>query len=171
VTIGFYNSTDGTGGPTSNNAKAFLGRAEAIFKASEGVNIWLGGNVFTKKSSPGMRTTLFGGFGSVCYNEFSLLGEVDFIRNTGARTSKDSTGIATYIEANYVVTPGVDLKIAWDFYDPDKDLKTGAVSKYSIGVDFFPLPGVEVEPIYRWVDDQPTDVKNNEFQIMLHFYL
>jgi hypothetical protein len=33
------------------------------------------------------------------------------------------------------------------------------------------LPGVEIRPVYRFVKDEPVDVKNDEFQLLLHFYL
>jgi hypothetical protein len=165
ITAGMYNSPSRVSGPT------MLGRVEGVFKASEDVNIWLGGNVFTKKALPNMRNTLLGGFGAVSYKDFTVVGEVDLIRNTGLGTTKDSTGIATHVEVDFVVTPGLDVKAAWDFFDPDKDLKTGSVSRYSVGFEFFPIQGFEVRPVYRFVVDDPTNIKNNEFQFLVHFFL
>jgi hypothetical protein len=77
----------------------------------------------------------------------------------------------TFVELDYVVTSGLDIKVGYDFYDPDKDLKTGSMSKYSIGLEFFPISGVELRPIYHIVKDEPTDIKNDEFQFLVHFYL
>jgi len=76
-----------------------------------------------------------------------------------------------YGEAHYTVTDGVGLNVAYDFYDPDKDRKSGATSRYSIGAEFFPIGGVEVRPIYRIIKEDPTDVKNNEFHVLFHIYL
>jgi len=168
ITGGVYNATDGFGAGTGNN-KALLGRAEGMFKASEDLNIGIGGNVFTKKNAAGLRTTLYGGFGSLSYENLTLLGEANLIENKSSATKV--TGIVTFVELDYVVTPGLDIKVGYDFYDPDKDLKTGSMSKYSIGLEFFPISGVELRPVYHIVKDEPKDIKNDEFQFLVHFYL
>ncbi len=168
ITGGVYNATDGFGAGTGSD-KAVLGRAEGIFKASEDVHVGIGGNVFTKMNPAGDRTTLFGGFGSLSYEGLTVLGEGDFIQNKASGVKV--TGIVTFVEVDYVLTPGLDLKVGYDFYDPDKDLKTGSKSKYSFGFEFFPISGVEVRPVYHIVKDEPVDIKNDEFQLLFHFYL
>jgi hypothetical protein len=94
---------------------------------------------------------------------------VDMIRTAVA--SKTVSGVVGFGEVDYMVIPGVDLKAMYDFYDPDRDLKSGAVSRYSFGFEFFPISGVEVRPLYRIVVDSPRDVKNNELHVMFHVYL
>jgi len=168
ITGGIFNSFDGFGSGTGNE-KALLGRAEGMFKVSEDVNLGVGGDVFTKKDASGAKTTLFGGFGSFSYENLSILGEADLREETVSGTK--TTGLVTFVEVDYVVIPGLDLKLGYDFYDPDKDLETGAMSKYSFGVEFFPISGVEVRPIYSIVKDDPVNIKNDEFQLLLHFYL
>jgi hypothetical protein len=168
ITGGVYNAADGFGAG-AGNSKALLGRVEGMFKASEDFNVGIGGNVFTKESAEGIRTTLYGGFGSLSYENLTLTGEADLIENKDAESKV--TGIVTFVELDYVVTPGLDLKVGFDFYDPDQDSKTGAMSKYSFGLEFFPISGVELRPIYRIVKDEPTNIKNDEFQFLVHFYL
>lgn len=165
ITAGIYNSPSGISGPT------MLGRVEGLFEASENTHVWIGANAFTRKAVPDMRVSLLGAFGGISFGDFTILGEADLIRSTGLGTSKDSTGVVTYLEADYVITPGVDLKFGWDFFDPDKDVKSGSVSKYSVGLEFFPIQGVEVRPVYRFVVDDPNDINNNEFNLLVHFYL
>lgn len=168
ITGGVYNATDGFGAGTGSD-KAVLGRAEGIFKATEDLHVGIGGNVFTKMNPAGQRTTLFGGFGSLSYDNLTILGEGDLIENKAAGVK--ITGLVTFVEVDYVLTPGLDLKLGFDFYDPDKDLKTGSMSKYTVGFEFFPISGVEVRPLYRIVKDEPVDIKNDEFQLLVHFYL
>lgn len=168
ITGGIYNAAEGFGAGTGSD-KAVLGRAEGIFKASEDVHVGIGGNVFTKMNPAGQRTTLLGGFGSLSYDNLTILGEGDLIQNKSAGTK--ITGLVTFVEVDYVLTPGLDLKVGYDFYDPDKDLKTGSMSKYTFGFEFFPVSGVEVRPLYRIVKDEPVDLKNDEFQLLVHFYL
>ena len=86
------------------------------------------------------------------------------------------TDIGTDIDDSWALAyllrcPGLDLKLAYDFYDPSIDLKSGANSRYTAGVEFFPLPGVEVRPLYRFVRETPVEVRNNEFDIVLHCYI
>jgi hypothetical protein len=61
--------------------------------------------------------------------------------------------------------------VIYDFYDPDLDVKTGSFSRYSFGFEFFPIAGVEVRPLYRINQEDPTDSTNDEFHLLLHFYL
>jgi len=128
----------------------------------------LGGNVFRKEQENGS-VTLYGGFGSFSIGDLTLLGEVDLMRTASGATTVSS--LVAFGEAGYVLTPGVDLKVSYDFFDPDRDLKTGAVSRYSVGVEFFPISGVEVRPVYRILVEEPKNVENNELHILLHIYL
>jgi hypothetical protein len=164
---GVYNASDGFGTGTGSN-KALLGRVEGMFKAGEGVHLGVGGNVFTKKTGT-TTSTFFGGFGSFSYDDLTVIGELDLLENKTAGTK--TTGLVSLVEVDVVISPGLDLKAAYNFYDPDKDLKTGSVSKYTFGFEFFPLSGVEVRPLYHIVKEEPTDIKNDEFQLMIHFYL
>jgi len=166
VTAGFYNAADAFGGGSSK--KAFLGRAEGIFKLGSEAYAGLGGNVFRKEQENGS-ITLYGGFGSVSIGDLTLLGEVDLMRT--ARENTTVSGLIVYGEAGYVLTPGVDLKASYDFYDRDRDVKSGAVSRYSIGLEFFPIGGVEVRPMYRILVEDPKNVPNNELHILFHIYL
>ncbi len=169
ITGGFYNADAGADFGGLNNKKAFLGRAEGMFPLGTGVSIGVGGDVFTKQNAAGDTKTLMGGFGSFSYGLLSVFGEADLIRNTSL--GKTITGLVAYVEGDYMVTQGVDLKLAYDFYDPDKDLKTGAFSRYSVGLEFFPMGGVEVRPVFRILTESPANKTQNEFDLMFHIYL
>jgi hypothetical protein len=142
-----------------------------MFKLSDRAFLGLGGNVFsTKTGIPGVSTTYYGGFGSFSLGDLTLLGEADWIRSSPAGVV--TTALATYAEADYVVVQGVDLKLAYDFYDQDIHYKTGSKSRYSVGVEFFPASGVEIRPVYRILKQQNPDIGTmNEFDLMLHLYL
>jgi hypothetical protein len=77
----------------------------------------------------------------------------------------------SYTELNYVLVNGVDLKLGYDFYDPDKNLKTGSEARTNVGAEFFLMSGVEVRPLYRFNLEQPTEINNDEFDLMFHFFL
>ncbi len=106
----------------------------------------------------------------------TLLAEADFLRSKTSVTTQK--GLIAFAEADVTVTPGVDLIASMDSYDPDTDLKTGSVSRFSFGVACFPLSGVEIRPIYRFTKKENvisgTDlstVPENELHILFHLYL
>jgi len=168
LTGGIYNADEGDLPPTSSS-KAFLGRLEGMFTLAPELFLGLGGNVLTKKVA-GVTSTFYGGMGSFSWGGLTLFGEVDLVKYkypVGATIS----GLVTYIEADYVVTPGLDLKLAYDFHDFDLDYKTGTIARYSIGLEFFPLSGVELRPIYRIVKENPNSGNKNELDLLLHLYL
>ena len=164
---GFYNAIDGFGSGVGNE-KAFLLRGEGIWAIGEDVALGVGANAFRRYESGG-HTTFYGGMGSLSYGRFVLLGEGDLIHtDQGGSLVK---GFVVYGEAHYLLIDGLDLKVTYDFYDPDTDKKNGAQSRYGLGFEFFPYAGVELSPIYRFVREEPVDVDNDEFQFLIHFYL
>ena len=172
ITGGVFNSSDGAPDPYGGAGldKGLLGRIDGIFALSEDVHLGLSANIFRRELSPGRVNTLLGGVGSISYGNLTVLGEVDRIQNKDSSGTRPD-GVVVYIEGNYVLTPGVDLKLAYEFYDSDVDLQSGAVSRYTVGAEFFPISGIEVRPLYRINVEKPTDTKNNEFDLVFHIYL
>jgi hypothetical protein len=85
--------------------------------------------------------------------------------------NKQVTGNILFTELNYILIDGIDVKIGYEFYDPNIDLQDGSISRYTFGVEFFPLSGVEVRPQYRVTQEKPVERANNEFHLMFHFFL
>jgi hypothetical protein len=164
---GIYNAQDNYGATTLSQ-KAYLGRAEGIFTLADDIHFGIGADVFRKATPNNFSTTLWGGLASFSYKDFTIFGEADLIKNNG-RSGVD--GVVSYVEADFMITQGLDLKLAYDFYDPDKDVKSGSLSRYSFGFEFFPISGVEVRPLYRIVTRDPDSVQANEFDVIVHFYL
>lgn len=163
LTGGFYNASDDIGSATQKQ-KAYLGRAEGMFELGEKVHLGLGANVFARQTVFGYTTSLLGGMGSFSVGNYTIFGEADLIKNNG---NSGVDGFVSYAEFDGMVVQGLDLKVAYDFYDPDKNLKTGSLSRYSFGFEFFPIGGVELRPVYRIIKDGTT---GNEFDLLVHFY-
>jgi hypothetical protein len=167
VSGGVYNAVDGFGG-TAGSEKAFLGRVEGMFGLAKDVNVGIGANVLHRQQASGS-AWLFGGFGCFSIGRLILLGEGDLVRTS--LSTRTQTGILVYGEADYAIVDGVDLLLAYDFYDPDRNYKSGTISRYSVGVGFIPFGGVEVRPLYRIIREDPIDGKNNELHVQFHIYL
>lgn len=173
VNVGIFNGRKGgLTGTTGTKNKAVVVRAEANVQ-TEIVNFNVGGSFYNLPNSttPG-KTRIIGGFGVVTVaNNLTLQGEFDILTTYSSTKLKEVSGNILYAEANYLIINGVDLKLGYEFYDPNIDLKDGSVTRFTIGAELFPLTGVEVRPLYRINQEKPTEFKNNELHVMFHFYL
>lgn len=162
---GIYNGETGSD-PSNGQIRLVTTRAEAFLQL-ENVNVSIGGSAWYNKGAAGT-LTMYGGFGGLNYKDVTFHAEVDM--------KKDKTGPGTqefisYLELNYLLLDGLDINFIYDFYDPDIDLKTGSQSRYSAGVEFFPLPGVELRPVFRILKTTPGQTTDKEFDILLHLFL
>jgi hypothetical protein len=147
--------------------KVLAARAEGRTEIGD-IRLNLGGSVLRTPSSTAT-TRLLGAFGGVSCAELSLFGEADFRKDEAA--AGDRRSFLTYVEADYMVRSGLDLKVIYEYTDPDVDLKSGSFSATSFGVEFFPVAGLEVKPLFRLQKEEPVDQDNNEFHCLFHFYL
>ncbi len=163
-------------------AKAVFGKAEGRFNLGP-ANLMLGVSSYNDVSGP-ERYNMLGGYGALTlFDRFTVGGDVERIRGNstlmgvnGDRLQRNATGkslkqLAVMVEGNYMVVPGFDLKVIYDFFDPDTDVQTGSVTRLSGGFEFFPLSGVEVRPLLRMTTDDVLKRDVTDLHILFHFYL
>jgi hypothetical protein len=167
MTGGMYNADDGFGSGTSS-AKAFLGRAETIIELSRSIHLGLGANIYTRRLADGTSATITGAMAGLSLGDLAFTGEADWLAPGGPASAKQRI---VFLEADYPVVEGVDVKIAYDYFDPDDSRLTGILSRYTAGVEFFPLPGVEIRPLYRYGKDTAGNVSSRQAELHLHIYL
>lgn len=121
------------------------------------------------------------GFFSIgVFERLAILGEIDY--NRLDRALRDSTGnVQTernefktmFGELNIKVIDGLELKGQFELYKPQVGI-TDSLEKrrYSFGIVLFPFTGLEIESIVRLVKEpkRETEIKNDEFQTVFHFY-
>ena len=152
-----------------NRSKAILGRAESGFKIAP-FNIRLGANYYNNAFVSGI-TTLYGGFLTASLSgNLTLLAEVDQMKDYVGPTNTVTTGMVSSVEIDYVLTQGLDLKLGYDFYDPNIKRKTGSESRYVVGFELYPLSGIELRPLYVINKENPVDLRNNQILFLLHFF-
>ena len=173
VNVGVFNGRKGgLTGTSGTKNKAVVVRGDATL-LSDLVNFNVGGSFYSLPTPGGPgKTQIAGAFGVLSLaNNLTLQGEYDQLSTYVPTKGGMVTGSMLYGEANYVIVSGVDLKLGYEFYDPNIDLKDGTVTRWTIGAELFPMTGVEVRPLYRINQEKPTELKNNELHIMFHFYL
>lgn len=153
-----------------NGFKALLASGDVSGKIA-GISLKIGGSYYNNASSVGV-TTLMGVYGTASIDgNFTLLGEFDKKRNYNNATLTKTLSSIMYVEADYVLTQGLDLKLGYEFYDPDTRYLTGTESRIVAGLEFFPISGVELRPTYVIRTESPNDTPNDQLLVMLHLYL
>ncbi len=88
--------------------------------------------------------------------------------------SKDASNLAVLHQMSYRILQGVEVVGRYEFFDPDMELQTGAINRTSIGLELFPVRGIEVKLGYRTSQlEFPGESSEPESQLLtqIHIYL
>ncbi len=130
------------------------------------------------------RLNLLGGYASATLmDRLTLIGDVERIRGNSSSMSvtsdlnqRNAPGtllkqLAVMFEVDYELLQGIDVKLMYDFFDPNTDVKSGMAVRYSGGFEFMPVSGVEVRPLFRYSKDTILNRNTTDLQIMIHLFL
>ncbi|OGC96250.1 MAG: hypothetical protein A2W25_03765 [candidate division Zixibacteria bacterium RBG_16_53_22] len=162
--IGMFN---GTGGQLDNDrGKAVAARLEYRLKIV-GLGLGLAGSFWQNDRTSG-RIDMYGPayYLKAWQGKLIYLGELDWLDDKGSNTKL----FATTQSLAFRLTQGIWIEGKYDFHDPDVDLKSGATSRYSLSIDYFPIGFLELEPSLRFYND---DVINDDYVIFIqqfHFF-
>ena len=164
--IGFFN---GSGGMFDDGkGKAVSSRLE--FRHHVGPVGFSAGGSYYFDDTPGGERTMYGPLFYLNVARIIYLGEVDWLDDK----ISDPDGIISMAmthKLNYSIIQGIWLELLYDFYDPDTDLKTGSVSRYGLGIDYFPYGFLEIEPNVKFYDDSVVgDRHYTLFNTQFHFF-
>ena len=112
--------------------------------------------------------TMMGVSGGLSYSDFTYTFEADQAENW----IDGSTSRALYDELAWKIIQGVQLIGKYDFFDPNTNLQNGAVSRYTLGVEIYPLNIMEIKLQARLnqVDLDNTNTPDPEYLIQTHFW-
>ena len=102
---------------------------------------------------------------------FVLLGE---LAQMDGWPRDGSSNFASMHQLSYRLIQGLDVISRYEFFDPDMDLQNGAINRMSLGLEIFPVRGVEVKLSYRRSQlDIPGTAEDPQSQILsqIHIYL
>ncbi|MBI4209873.1 MAG: hypothetical protein HY538_09260 [Deltaproteobacteria bacterium] len=160
----FWNAslTNGTfAGNDQNDAKAFTVKGGFVKR-----RLWIGGSFF-RNPTPTVTSTRYGLFGALSYWDGTLLWEID--RGEDEEEGSIAQIDASLVELHWLLRQGINLKVKYDFLDPDRDIADDDLRRYSAGFEFFPVRFSRFELKYRWNEESPNQ-DNNELFSELHLF-
>lgn len=173
LNLGVMNGAGGLSQDNDHRLAGFLRSAirQRVFDAS----LTLGGSFAYSESDAGPRR-MGGPFGSASIGPFTWVGEMDWLRAPVEGVEGGTPdALVTSHELFFQLRRGLSLRATYDFYDPDVDTESGALSAYGVGVDalIYPFLGVQAMAVKRETDDGPgiSGLAEEYFQprIQVHF--
>jgi hypothetical protein len=163
--IGIYNGDDGSD-PSNGKIRLVTSRVE-VFYTSENIKLAAGGSIWQNNAVLG-RCRMVGLFAAAAYGDVTLHSEIDFKNDAAVLGTEERV---SFVEINYKAIQGLELKLMYDFYDPDITSLTGTETRISVGAEVFPVEGFEIRPMFRLSKKGLKNAQENQFDLMLHFYL
>jgi hypothetical protein len=159
-------ATNGTAGANDNNAsKQFVGSFSYVH---DSFRVGISGNY--NPSDAGDRTSggLWGGFR---FHSAVLLGEVDLVKDQ-IPGANDREQFVAHAEIDYLITEGWNVKAAYEFYDPNRDIDENERDRVVIGVEPFIVPFLQLGVYYKFNQSIPQNIPQNadELTFRIHVY-
>lgn len=153
-----------SGGEEDNRSKQFSLVAQTRFK------IWRFGVSASDNIASDATLVQTGAFGGIILGRVALLGEID--RRLTKAGSGTQERLIAFAEADLQITRGLDVKFTHDWMDPDTDVSTDARVRDSLGVEWIPIPFVQLRLYVRRSDGPPQVAGSRDKQADLeaHFF-
>jgi hypothetical protein len=100
-----------------------------------------------------------------------LLGEADYIHDDSFPTQTRNQ-IVLHSELDYLIHQGWNVKVAYEYYDPDRSVAENERDRFVIGVEPFITPFVQASVFYTFNQSIPQNEAQNadELTFQLHLY-
>jgi len=130
----------------------------------------IGASLNTNDADTGDRN-MGGVFVGIKTGPIAWLAEADYVRDEISGSS-DQDGIAGLIEGNWLFRKGHNIKVGYDYFDPDRDIDEDHQVRYSVLWEYSPFQFVQSRVGVRVADGPPQfNVQNrDEFFVELHGY-
>lgn len=152
-----------SGGQEDNRSKQGSLVVQTRFKT------WRFGFSASDNIASGATVTQTGLFGGIILGRVALLGEIDKRRTKDNGTQDRLIALA---EADLQITRGLDIKYTHDWTDPDTDVSTDERVRDSLGVEWIPIPYVQLRLYLRRSDGPPQvqGTRDKQADLELHIY-
>lgn len=151
------------GGPELDDGKQVS--LSAVYVQSK----WrLGGSLNFNNSDAGDRE-LYGVFAGYRTGPVAWLAEVDYVVDMGFPEGKRNR-IATLIEGNWRIRKGFNLKVTFEYLDPDDTLEEDEQNRSSAVLEVFPVQFTQLRVGIRYYDGIPQSAVQNRTESFLQVH-
>jgi hypothetical protein len=156
--------SNGTGGaPETDKGKQGVLRAEFV------QSVWrAGASAAFNHTDAGDRQS-FGVFGAYRAGPVVLLGEVDFVDDDGIGDSGRKL-MASLTEADWKLAQGHNLKLTYEWFEPDRDVDEDEQTRTSLVYEWAPIQFLQLRAGVRAYDGIPQNDSQNRTQAFLQLH-
>ena len=108
-----------------------------------------------------------GGFGAVNFGPVVLLGEVDWFDD---ESIGDGKLMATLAEADWKIRQGHNLKLTYEWFEPDDDVDEDEQTRTSLLYEWSPIQFIQLRGGVRFYDGIPQNDNQNRTQGFLQLH-
>jgi hypothetical protein len=98
-----------------------------------------------------------------------FMGEADWIREDGDQLNRNQT--VTYLEMDYKITNGWNAKLAYEYFDPDRDINENERDRVVVGIESFLTSFVQLQVFYKFNQSIPQNIPQNADELLLRLHL
>jgi hypothetical protein len=158
--------SNGTGGaPEVDEGKQGVVRAEYVHSA------WRAGASAAFNHTDAGDRQAFGVFGAYRAGPVVLLGEVDFVDDDGIGDGGRKL-MCTLAEADWKIAQGHNLKLTYEWFEPDRDVDEDEQTRTSVVYEWAPIQFLQLRTGVRVYDGIPQNDLQNRTQafVQLHVF-
>ena len=132
---------------------------------------WRVGGSFNYNDSSFGNRTLYSAYAGYHWDNLAFLGELDYVSDEGFPEGRRNQ-IVSLLEANWRYRRGHNLKLTYEFLDPDDTIPNDQQNRYSCVWEYFPIQYLQLRAGIRVYDGIPqSDLENrNEYFVQAHVY-
>jgi hypothetical protein len=157
-------SNGAAGGAENNNGKQYTGQ---VVRIRDTWRIGVGANF---NDSAGERSTAGCLFGGLRTGPVSWLAEVDLVNSDSSGQATQRVA-ASFLEANWLVRRGLNLKLTTELLDPNRSRSGNVQTRFSLIGEYTPMQYVQLRLGTRFLDDNSSQYQAvNQAFLEVHVY-
>ncbi len=129
-------------------------------------------------SEPGRETNIAGAYAGFRVGPVVVLGEADLVFDSfddPAQSDRDQ--VIAFVEGDWLIVQGLNLKVTYGFHDPTADIRDGAVdtpdderARARLGIEAFPVSYVQVSGFYTHLNNAAGTNDLDVITLEAHIY-
>jgi hypothetical protein len=159
----FALSNGTSGGPEVDNGKQLTARTEYVG------SVWRAGVSAVFNDTDAGNRVGAAAFGAFRAGPVTLIGEIDHFDDDSIGTDGRKL-MATLAEADWKVAQGHNLKLTYEWFEPDTDVDEDEQTRLSLVYEWSPIQFVQLRAGYRLYDGIPQNDLQNRTQAFLQLH-